>query len=239
MMLRLVFPLLALCGARAEAQPTLWVTGDAMTSAQIRDAAVDASSPEAGIASMLEPLSELWSGARNVVIANLETPDTRRRRRAHDDGAPMRGLRAVRLNAPPYFLAGLRRSGVDALTLANNHALDQDEAGLAETLARVRASGLVPLGAGPGARAPLVVGGAVAVRVHNRYLAPGGTALEGALAYGGNEAPFGDGLDLVIVHVVGEREREVDERWRAYAETLVGAGADALIFHGTHVPLGA
>jgi poly-gamma-glutamate synthesis protein (capsule biosynthesis protein) len=51
--------------------------------------------------------------------------------------------------ASPALLPGLRRGGVDAVSLANNHALDYGRAALLETLDHLRRVGIQAAGAGP------------------------------------------------------------------------------------------
>jgi poly-gamma-glutamate synthesis protein (capsule biosynthesis protein) len=76
----------------------------------------------------------------DVTFANLETPI------APDASA---GTREYVFNAPPDVLAALRRAGVDAVAVANNHAFDQGRAGFEETLRRIEQAGLKAIGAGP------------------------------------------------------------------------------------------
>src|ERR671937_387899 len=51
--------------------------------------------------------------------------------------------------APPVAAERLAELGVDAVTLANNHALDYGSDALLDTLAHLRAAGIVAVGAGP------------------------------------------------------------------------------------------
>jgi poly-gamma-glutamate synthesis protein (capsule biosynthesis protein) len=76
----------------------------------------------------------------DVTFANLESPV------APDAGA---GTREYVFNAPPVALDALVHAGVDAVTVANNHAFDQGRAGFEETVRRVAAAGLRVVGAGP------------------------------------------------------------------------------------------
>jgi poly-gamma-glutamate synthesis protein (capsule biosynthesis protein) len=52
-------------------------------------------------------------------------------------------------NAPPEVVAALVRAGVDAVSVANNHAFDQGRTGFEETLRRLEQGGLRAIGAGP------------------------------------------------------------------------------------------
>jgi poly-gamma-glutamate synthesis protein (capsule biosynthesis protein) len=55
--------------------------------------------------------------------------------------------------APPSAFTALRAAGVDIATMANNHAADYGSAGLAQTLAAVKASGFPVIGIGANAGA--------------------------------------------------------------------------------------
>ena len=90
----------------------------------------------ATIRAALEPLAPLF-GKADAVVANYEA--------ATGDVDP----RASRLAyaAPPGWLEELPRSGLKAVTVANNHACDLGEAGLDATLASAAKSGLLALGA--------------------------------------------------------------------------------------------
>lgn len=228
---------------------TLWIGGDVMSSAQIRDAAAAATTPAAGIAAMFESLTPLWQAPGHFVMVNLETPATAHRRLAYEvaDVSPGR-FTAVRLNAPPYLVEGLRLAGVDAVSLANNHALDQGREGLGETIEHARRAGLVVSGAGqsPSTHWPVTLGsGDAELSVFNFYDAPRRSRAEpGELSLAlVDDAAFQsvEACDsphvVVAVHVLGELQREVEGRWRVWAERFTDAGAAAIIVHGTHVPM--
>jgi poly-gamma-glutamate capsule biosynthesis protein CapA/YwtB (metallophosphatase superfamily) len=65
--------------------------------------------------------------------------------------------RAFHFRAPPAAAEMLAVLGVDCVTLANNHALDFGEQALADTLGHLERVGIRWVGAGPDARAPLVL----------------------------------------------------------------------------------
>ncbi len=50
--------------------------------------------------------------------------------------------------AKPAVLAGLKKAGIDCVSLANNHNYDYFSAGVVETVDSVRSAGIVPVGAG-------------------------------------------------------------------------------------------
>ena len=78
----------------------------------------------------------------DVVFGNLETPVSSSRRVVE------RRPDVLRENAPPALVETLARHGFTALSLVNNHCLDQGEAGLRETPIEVRRRGIAAIEAG-------------------------------------------------------------------------------------------
>jgi len=76
----------------------------------------------------------------DVMFANLETPI------APDAG---KGTREFVFNASQDAVRGLKTSGVDLVSVANNHAFDQGRAGFLETLQRLDEVGMPFVGGGP------------------------------------------------------------------------------------------
>ncbi len=203
---------------------------------------------------MLEPLQPLWSGPRQVVVVNLETPVTHHRRRAHDGASTEARVRQVYLNAPPYFVRGLRMAGVDAVTLANNHALDQGSDGLRETVRHARDAGLGVIGVGPGRGALRVeVPGddadapPMTTSVWNFYdplgpLRPSRQSTSLPLSLLNEDAYAAVHADesahvVVVLHVLGELVEQPEPRWEEAVDRFITAGAHVILLHGTHVPL--
>jgi poly-gamma-glutamate capsule biosynthesis protein CapA/YwtB (metallophosphatase superfamily) len=92
-----------------------------------------------------------WLRTADVTFGNLESVIA-------EGGIPRPG--PYRLRAPLVAAAALRDAGFDVLGLANNHALDFGPAALAETVSRLRETGVATVGAGPDANAaaqPLMV----------------------------------------------------------------------------------
>jgi poly-gamma-glutamate synthesis protein (capsule biosynthesis protein) len=111
-------------------------------------------------------LAELDRAAPDARIVNLETSVTR-----SDDAWPGKG---IHYRMHPGNVGCLTAARLDCCVLANNHVLDWGYAGLAETLATLRAAGLRTAGAGARAReaaAPAII-----------ELGPGGRVL--VFAYG-------------------------------------------------------
>lgn len=83
------------------------------------------------------------AASADVAFVNLETPLTTRYRPLDTRRWP------PTLGGDPALAEDLAGLGFDVVSVANNHALDQTPAGLAETVERLVAAGLHPLGAGP------------------------------------------------------------------------------------------
>ncbi|MBD3174328.1 MAG: hypothetical protein GF320_04055, partial [Armatimonadia bacterium] len=73
-----------------------------------------------------------WLAAADLTFANLESPLTT---------APMAGT-GYDLRADPAAVQALVDAGFDAVSLANNHALDGGARGRAETVATLRGAGI-------------------------------------------------------------------------------------------------
>ncbi len=76
----------------------------------------------------------------DLTIANLEGPLTSRGRPEVEKQFTFR--------VEPESAGAMRRAGIDAVTLANNHLMDQGRVGLEETLAALRGAGIAAAGAG-------------------------------------------------------------------------------------------
>lgn len=187
------------------------------------------------------------------LIGNLETP--------LDPQAPVRRwvFETLRYNAPVEYLDPLASLGLEAvaLSLCNNHALDQGRGGLARTREAVRARGLVCLG-GAGARDEAIGVMALAgVRMamfattfginHDEARAPAGVpvvlfgdrrhATDWALvdelvARARAHAPD---VVVAVVHWGFEYEHWPDAALRSAAAALVERGVDLVLGSSPHV----
>ena len=98
----------------------------------------------AGIAPVLRAADAAW--------VNLESPLT-------DISEPVPG-KDFNFAGRPAVAAGLANAGVDVVDMANNHAVDQGQAGLLDSIRRVEAAGIKVVGAGrnaAAARQPAIV----------------------------------------------------------------------------------
>lgn len=92
-----------------------------------------------GVDPALGPMSEVLSAA-DFAMVNLETAITTR-------GTPQ--PKKYHFRTGPEALGALQRSGIDAVTMANNHAVDYGPQGLADSLAAQRTSPIPVVGIGP------------------------------------------------------------------------------------------
>src|SRR5688500_13514425 len=131
-----VLVLLGSTPAAAQRRVTLLATGDVLLHSRVAETARARGGfgwVLAGVAPLLDP--------RAIAFANLETPLTDQVVR------PFNGWRPT-LGGTPDAAQALATAGFDVVSVANNHAYDQDSLGLSHTVAAVRAAGLVPVGAG-------------------------------------------------------------------------------------------
>src|SRR5438874_10579614 len=82
------------------------------------------------------------AAAANLFVLNLECCISERGERFADPRKPFF------FRAPPVAAERLAELGVDAVTLANNHALDYGTEALLDTLAHLEAVGITAVGAG-------------------------------------------------------------------------------------------
>lgn len=116
---------------------TLTFTGDVMClREQIHS--VDCSHGTRSYSDIFAHASRLWKDS-DYVVGNLETPVA---------GACLGyASRAMSFNAPDEFLDAVRKSGIDFVSLANNHCMDRGIRGLETTVRKVRAAGIDMTGA--------------------------------------------------------------------------------------------
>lgn len=154
-------------------------------------------------------------------------------------------------NYHPVLITALRAAGVDAVTTANNHALDRGPAGLDATLAALELADMGHVGAVRGgdsvwrplrlqtAAGPLSL---IACTFSTNGIADPRAQVPrcyddraGLLALVRSEAGRGAGV-LVLPHWGQEYELEPDAQQQRLARELVAAGAIAVIGTHPHVP---
>src|SRR4249919_398417 len=196
-----------------------------------------------------------WQRRRpDVRIVNLETSITR-----HDLPWP----KGINYRVDPRNVGVLTAARIDACSLANNHVLDWEREGLAETLATLRAAGIGVAGAGAtraAAQAPLVLPLSGRGRVLVFAAATGDAGVPeswdaGASLSGVNRLPdlsaatlahIGADIarhkrdgDIVVfsVHWGGNWGYAIEPAQRAFAHGLIDeAGVDIVHGHSSHHP---
>lgn len=187
----------------------------------------------------------------DFAMVNLETAIT--------TGGTKAPNKEYTFRSPPSAFGALKASGVDVVSMANNHGMDYMEGGLRDSLRAIRTSGFPVVGIGKDEdeafrpRRFTVKGNKIAVvgatQVLDDHLAKAWTATptKGGLA-SAKDVPrlvqavreARKGADYVIVHLHwGEEMRNCPlPRQQALAKTLVAAGADIVVGGHAHVPLG-
>lgn len=178
--------------------------------------------------------------ASEATVINLECPLTVSR-----SAVPKSGPRLV---ARPDWASVLRRAGVDAVGLANNHVMDAGPEGLLETIDVCEEAGLRVFGGGrvlEEARAPVVLEcenarvAFVAVAEHEsgiaRESAPGAAPVAMTGSFRSVRAASAD-ADVVVALVHGGCEHYPlpSPRLRDYCHLLVTAGADVVLCQHSH-----
>lgn len=118
--------------AKGKARVTISFVGDVNFTGPLSSAL--AANPSAALSSIAPAL-----GDADLTVANLESAVTER-------GTP--APKTYTFRAPPTALVALRSSGVDVVSIANNHGLDYGEVGVPDALAASRSSGLPVIGIG-------------------------------------------------------------------------------------------
>ncbi len=184
----------------------------------------------------------------DLAIVNLETAVTER-------GTPE--PKEFLFRAPASAFAAVKAAGVDAVSIANNHALDYGRVGLADTLDAARAAGIPALGGGEAADAdrPWIFPGentkiAVVALTHVNELweswkatdsRPGLAMLrdeQRALAAVRSARSQAD-VVIVAVHWGPEYQECPNGELKRLASALIEAGADVIAGGHQHLLLGA
>ncbi len=172
----------------------------------------------------------------DITFGNLESPLT-------EEIAPRQLY-----SAPVTGAAYLKQSGFNLINLANNHAYDYGQAGLAATLSATEKAGLVPLGVGdsiPGARRlvrtdtnGLRIGwlGCGRSLVFQREVGPNYWEFDEQELLDAIKLNRGE-VDLLIVSIhIGLMYIDYPRpEHKMMAEKLMSAGADLILMHHAHV----
>lgn len=181
----------------------------------------------------------------DLTVVNLETPVTTGGVGAADKQYVFKG--------PPKALDALKKAGVDAVNLANNHTLDQGEDGLRDTLSHLTQRGIPYVGAGLNSKEAysaqyferkgikIALLGFTRVIPKSDWMAgknkPGLASVydsaEGlkAIAQAKKQAD----LVVVVVHWGKERIEQYDSKQQSLGHSFIDAGADLVIGGHPHV----
>lgn len=254
---------LSLLAFRVDAEPsrsdstsqvTLALTGDvyidAPTRNTLRSLAQKVGAPRAHRELIAEVSPTLRSAS--IAIVNLETPVSPRYRERRPGEPPI-------FSAHDQLLDALRDAGVDALTLANNHAYDQGLRGLRETLSRAEELGIPTVGvstdedqaAGP-LMLPTPLGRiGLCAWTQSLNLRPHDAPEEGeeatdfihvsmlrdeTLASCLGRARRTSSFTVAAVHLTPSGWRGPRSEERELVRRVAEAGADLVIAHGPHIP---
>jgi hypothetical protein len=197
--------------------------------------------PDGGRTFFTDVQSEL---AADVVLGNLEGTLTT----ASGSKCGAGSSNCFAFKAPPSYARWLRQAGFTVLNLANNHAFDYGEAGLAETVESLRAKSLLHTGR-PGQIAYQQVGDArvaivgfapyswaqsltdipAAKRLVRRAAAKADVVI--VTFHGGAEGASEQHVAPGTEFFLGENRGNV----MRFSRAVVDAGADVVIGHGPHV----
>lgn len=245
--------------ARAEVEDgtgsvSLALAGDVFVDAPIRNVLERRSYKVGRLRAYRELLAEVEPALRaaDLTLVNLESPVSPRYRDRAPGESPI-------FNAPPELLQALHDAGVDAVSLANNHAYDQGYRGLQDTVDVARRAGLAVVGVGrtpeeaPGPIVLTTPGGSIAICAWTqganrlpREVDPGGldgrAPLRVALLHDGTaarclaRARARAKLVVASIHWTSGEWYSPGPEHRRVALALADAGADVIMGHGPHRP---
>lgn len=194
---------------------------------------------EHGAGYPFERVAPLFEGI-DVLVGNLEGTFTDRGERAD---------KHYTFRAPPDLAYALRDAGFDAVSLANNHALDFGSVGLADTIEALDRLGVAHFGAGEhaaeaerplviearGWRLALIGFSAVRSSVFAGAAEPGVAEADVEAVAEAVEAAVSDADAVIVVfHFGTEYDATPTSEQRALAHAAVDAGAALVVGHHAH-----
>ncbi len=180
----------------------------------------------------------------DFIVANAEGPIS-------TQTEPANPGKTYSYNSNPQAAGAMKRAGIDALGLGNNHSNDMGLEGLKDTIAFTAEAGVLTFGAGANlaeAERPLVVrselgsigivsmgehfGKATKAAVDN----PGTVVLSPATIQRGYDLSRAAGADWVVAYVHwGDNYENTTNQQRYWAQLIVDAGYDMVVGTGSHV----
>jgi len=133
---RQTHPASAVSYPRELSRVTFAVAGDVIPHGPVKKEAASDGAGAAGWAALFSQVSEVFRSA-DFGFVNMETPVAPKN---------SRGSKPFMFNAPVDLIAGLKASGIDIVSFANNHVMDQGWAGFAETREHLREQDMLFVG---------------------------------------------------------------------------------------------
>lgn len=196
--------------------------------------------------SKLNPLEKMISkfDQYDLVVVNLETNISK-------TATGAKANKNYTFKAPPEVIPVLAESGVDMVSLANNHTMDFGPAALAEQISLLTDSGVIPFGAGANAAEAFspkytVVNGTVIAMIGVNNVE---TLIGNARSDRAGSAYFNESLvrstirdakakaDIVIVfpHWGVEHQLEANAKQQQWGRLFIDSGADLVVGAHPHV----
>lgn len=216
---------------------TLMFGGDVMLSRVVNQKSIkykDWAWPFAKVSSTL--------AAADLTIVNLESPFTIGNNHLVKTGS-------FSFNADPQSIAGLTTAGIDVVSLANNHTINQGQKGIKDTQKLLTSSSIAFTGAGLNeaqARTPVIedINGAkigfLAYAYPDDYSIAGtstaGLANMDLVKLKNDISKLKTQADLVVImmHAGIEYTNQPNAQQKQFAHTAIEAGADLVIGHHPH-----
>jgi poly-gamma-glutamate synthesis protein (capsule biosynthesis protein) len=200
---------------------------------------------------VLAPIAPVLSRA-DLAMVNLETAIT-------DRGEPVPG-KAYHFRSPAETFVALKAAGVDVVNMANNHALDYGQVGMADTFEAIASSGVAAVGMGHDAseaylpHRTVINGQRIAIFGGVDWLEPAlvslwtATGTRPGLAFTIDPAPMLAAVRatrpevdtlIVFLHWGVEQTHCASPEQHTLAQDLVAAGADIVVGSHAHRVFGA
>ena len=185
-----------------------------------------------------------WFTSADITMINLETTLTKTNK-------PI--SKPFNFRARPRYAKMLKDSGIDLVTLANNHMYDFGPDGLMETIRVLDEAGVKHIGAGKNikdARKPVIITTKGVKLAYFGYFGGGrygesfpatrrsaGTAMRNLSYIGRDIAAVRDSVDLIIInfHWGKEKAHYPEESEINFAHEAINLGADIIVGHHPHV----
>lgn len=203
--------------------------------------------------SFFDGVRPLLEGSDEIIV-NLETV------LCHEPGQPIEGKKYPGCDDPDVTIDVLKKLGVTAVTLANNHTMDYGPDKLLSMIENLRSNGISTIGAGVNlreARRPYRIQMRTGNGVKNIYVFNGMRSTKRYVDYGffaaknkpgiastnidemvleikSVKSSDPDGIVIVCPHWQGNDYKDVGDIHRDWCRNIIDSGADHVVAHGSH-----